>query len=83
MGLLISIEVAAYTSTLSALINWGGSFIINDIYRPLGSPTPRARREIWVSRLTTLVLFVAASVVAILFVKHMDELVHVHQSRRW
>ena len=29
------------------------------------------RREIWVSRITTLLLFVAASVVAILFVKQM------------
>jgi len=71
VGLLISIEVAAYTSTLSALINWGGSFIINDIYRPL-DPNASARREIWVSRLTTLILFIAASIVAILYVKRMD-----------
>ena len=70
VGLLISVEVAAYTSTLSALINWGGSFVINDIYRPL-DPQATVKREIWVSRLTTLVLFVAASVVAILFVKQM------------
>jgi solute:Na+ symporter, SSS family len=71
VGLLISIEVAAYTSTLSALINWGGSFIINDIYRPL-DPNASPRREIWISRLTTLILFVAASVVAILYVKQME-----------
>jgi SSS family solute:Na+ symporter len=71
VGLLIAIEVAAYTSTLSALINWGGSFIINDIYRPW-DPQASARREIWVSRLTTLVLFIAASVVAVLYVKHME-----------
>lgn len=70
VGLLIAVEVAAYTSTLSALINWGSSFVINDLYRPL-DPKATVRREIWVSRLTTLVLFVAASVVAILFVKHM------------
>jgi solute:Na+ symporter, SSS family len=55
---------------LSALINWGGSFVINDIYRPL-DPHASVKREIWVSRLTTLLLFVAASVVAVLFVKHM------------
>jgi Na+/proline symporter len=72
VGLLIAIEVAAYTSTLSALINWGGSFIINDIYRPL-DPHASVKREIWVSRLTTLILFVAASVVAILYVKAMDK----------
>ena len=62
--------MAAYTSTLSALINWGGSFVINDLYRPL-DPQASVKREIWVSRFTTLFLFFAASVVAILFVKQM------------
>jgi solute:Na+ symporter, SSS family len=71
VGLLVSIEVAAYTSTLSASINWGSSFIINDIYRPL-DPHASPKREIWVSRLTTLILFLAASTVAILWVHKMD-----------
>ena len=70
VGLLIAVEVAAYTSTLSALINWGGSFVINDLYRPL-DPKATVHREIWVSRFTTLILFIAASAVAILFVKQM------------
>ena len=69
-GLLIAVEVAAYTSTLSALINWGGSFVINDLYRPL-DPHATPQREIWVSRVTTLVLFLSASAVAVLFVKQM------------
>ena len=70
VGLLVAVEVAAYTSTLSALINWGSGFVINDLYRPL-DPKATVSREIWVSRLTTLILFVAASAVAILFVKQM------------
>jgi len=69
-GLLIAVEVAAYTSTLSALINWGSSFVINDLYRPF-APDASVRRQIWVSRATTLVLFLASSVVALLFVKQM------------
>lgn len=69
-GLLVSVEVAAYTSTLSALLNWGCSFIINDIYRPL-APLASPKREVLVSRVTTLLLFVSAGVVAILFVKQM------------
>jgi Na+/proline symporter len=70
VGLLLAVEVAAYTSTLAALINWGGSFVINDLYRPM-YPRATVRHEIWVSRITTLLLFVAASVVAILFVKQL------------
>lgn len=69
-GLLVAIEAAAYTSTLSALLNWGGSFVINDIYRPL-CPASTIRREIWVSRLTTLALFIGAAIVAVLCVKQM------------
>lgn len=70
VGLLVAVEVAAYTSTLSALVNWGSSFVINDLYRPLALHASE-RHELWVSRLTTLILFIAASVVAILFVKQM------------
>jgi hypothetical protein len=70
VGLLVAVEVAAYTSTLSALINWGGSFVINDLLRSR-APHITVQREIWLSRLTTLVLFVAASIVALLFVKQM------------
>lgn len=70
LGLLLAVEVAAYTSTLSALINWGGSFVVNDIYRPL-APQASVRQEVWVSRITTLLLFVAASVVALLYVNQM------------
>ncbi|MDO4588018.1 MAG: hypothetical protein Q4C95_12115 [Planctomycetia bacterium] len=70
VGLLISVEIAAYVSTLSALINWGSSFIINDIYRDIVKK-PTAKQEIFISRITTLVLFIAASVIALLFVKKM------------
>jgi SSS family solute:Na+ symporter len=70
IGLLIAVEVAAYTSTLSALINWGGSFVMNDLYRPLHQ-NATAEQEILISRLTTIALFAAAGAVAILFVKQM------------
>jgi SSS family solute:Na+ symporter len=70
VGLLVAVEVAAYTSTLSALLNWGGSFVINDLYRPL-YPKATFENDIWVSRCTTIVLFVAAAGVAMLFVKQM------------
>lgn len=69
-GLLIAVEVAAYMSTLSAILNWGSSFMVNDIYRPL-DPFASERRQILVSRVTALILFLAAGAVAVLYVKHM------------
>ncbi len=38
VGLLVAAETAAYMSTLSSLINWGGSFVVNDLL-------PRPRRQ--------------------------------------
>jgi SSS family solute:Na+ symporter len=68
IGLLVAAEVAAYMSTLSSLINWGGSFVVNDL---MPARFSAARDKIWVSRLTTLLLFVFAAVVTVLFVDNM------------
>ncbi len=70
IGVLVASEAAAFMSTLSSLINWGSSLVINDFYRPL-RPADPPRRQVLVSRLTTLVLFVVAAVVAVLFVEGM------------
>jgi Na+/proline symporter len=70
VGILVGTEVLAFMSTLSALINWGSSFIVNDIYREYW-PARSEKQEVTISRLTTLVLFIIASIVAILFVDDM------------
>jgi Na+/proline symporter len=69
-GLLVATEVAAYMSTLSALINWGSSFIVNDFYKEL-KPDLNRKQEVRISRWTTLILFVVASAIAVLFVDDM------------
>jgi SSS family solute:Na+ symporter len=70
VGLLVATEVAAYMSTLSALINWGSSFIVNDFFKEL-KPDLGRKQEIKISRITTLVLFIVASLIAVLFVDDM------------
>jgi solute:Na+ symporter, SSS family len=69
-GLLVATEVAAYMSTLSALINWGSSFIVNDFYKEL-KPEISKKQEINISRITTLILFIVAALIAIIFVDDM------------
>jgi Na+/proline symporter len=69
-GVLVAAEAAAFMSTLSALINWGSSFVINDFYRPL-KPHASRQNQILVSRLTTLCLFILAAFVAVSYVKGM------------
>ncbi|MEW6746957.1 MAG: hypothetical protein AB1486_29830 [Planctomycetota bacterium] len=67
-GLLVAAEAAAYMSTLSSLINWGGSFVVNDL---LPETPGNPRRQIWISRLTTAVLFLLAAIVTVLYVDNM------------
>ncbi len=68
IGLLVAAEVAAFMGSLSSLINWGGSFVVNDLL-----PARLAEKDgkIWVSRLTSLALFLFAATVTILFVDNM------------
>ncbi len=69
-GLLLAVEMVAFMSTLSSLINWGGSFVVNDFYKK-NKPTASKKEEIWASRFTTLVIFILAGIVAVLWVEGM------------
>jgi Na+/proline symporter len=68
IGLLVAAEVAAFMGSLSSLINWGGSFVVNDL---MPARLSGAGEKVWVSRLTSLALFLFAAVVTILFVDDM------------
>lgn len=72
-GLLVAAFFAAYMSTIATQLNWGTSYIINDLYRRFISPardfvTPAAaeRNTIFVSRITTLMIMVVSLVVTAL-----------------
>lgn len=67
VGLLVAAEAAAFMSALSSLINWGSSFVVNDLI-----PSQKShKRQILISRLTTLLLFILAAGVTVLFVDNM------------
>jgi len=68
VGMLVAAEAAAYMSTLSSLINWGSSFVVNDL---LPQSRSDSRREVLVSRATTIVLFLLAALVTVYYVKNM------------
>lgn len=70
VGVLFATEAACFMSTLSSLINWGSSLMINDFYRA-ARPQATPAEQVVASRLTTLALFVFAAGVSLLFVKEM------------
>ncbi len=57
-GMLLVAFIAAYMSTISTQLNWGASYLVNDIYKRFVSPNANNKKLISISRITTLVLMV-------------------------
>ncbi|MCH8904897.1 MAG: sodium:proline symporter, partial [Bacteroidetes bacterium] len=55
-GLLLAAFFAAYMSTISTQLNWGASYIVNDLYKPFIAKEASEKRLVLVSRITTLAL---------------------------
>lgn len=70
VGLLIASEAAAFMSTLSALINWGSSFLVNDFYKDW-FPNSNSKKQIMISRFIGMIIFILAAVLAIYCVDDM------------
>ncbi|HEU5042044.1 MAG TPA: sodium:solute symporter family protein, partial [Gemmatimonadales bacterium] len=62
-GLLLAAFAAAYMSTISTHLNWGASYLVNDVYLRFLRPTAGPRAQIMASRVATAVLMVLSLVV--------------------
>lgn len=65
-GLLVTGMLAAFASTLDTHLNWGSSYLTNDLWARFGAPrllgrAPSPRSLVWVARLGTLLLVLAAA----------------------
>jgi Na+/proline symporter len=68
LGLLVAGIFAAYMSTISTQMNWGASYIVNDLYRPFLLPGKTERHYVWIGRAGSLLIFALSLVVAYFFV---------------
>ncbi|MDQ3136029.1 MAG: Na+:solute symporter [Gemmatimonadota bacterium] len=62
-GLLLAAFAAAYMSTISTHLNWGASYLVNDVYVRFIKPDASPRAQVLASRGATLVLMVSSLVV--------------------
>ena len=62
-GLLLAAFFAAYMSTLSTQLNWGASYLVNDVYRRFWVPDREERHYAHAGRLATVLMMVVAAVV--------------------
>src|SRR5690606_6681239 len=64
LGLVVASLIAAFMSTVSTQINWGASYIANDLYRRFLRPDAPQRELVWVGRIASVALVVMAGWVA-------------------
>ena len=65
LGLVVASLAAAYMSTISTHLNWGASYIVDDVYRRFIAPDREERDYVLVARLSTVVLIVLSSAVGL------------------
>jgi SSS family transporter len=69
MGLLVAGVFAAYMSTISTLMNWGASYIVNDLYKPFVRSTESERHYVRIGRIGSVVIFALSLAVAYYYVQ--------------
>lgn len=65
LGLVIASLIAAFMSTISTHLNWGSSYVVNDLYQRFYEPDASEKRLVLVGRVATAVLMLLAAWVAI------------------
>lgn len=69
-GLILAAFFAAFMSTVSTHLNWGSSYLVNDLYRRFFEREKSERHYVGIARVLTVVLVLLASLVAM----HMDSI---------
>jgi len=63
-GLMIAAFAAAYMSTIGTELNWGASYLVNDLYRRFLARGRSERHYVTVSQLATMILMVLSATVS-------------------
>ena len=65
LGLVVASLAAAYMSTISTHLNWGASYIVDDVYKRFMAPDRSERHYVSVARVSTVGLIILAGVVSL------------------
>ena len=61
LGIMVAGLLAAYVSTIATHLNWGTSYLVNDLYRRFLAPGLEERHYVFMGRLVTAMLMVIAA----------------------
>ena len=65
LGLVVASLAAAYMSTISTHLNWGASYIVDDVYKRFMVPDRSERHYVSVARVSTVGLIILAGIVSL------------------
>jgi solute:Na+ symporter, SSS family len=71
-GLLVATFAAAYMSTIGTHLNWGASYLVNDVYLRFIKPGASDRARVIASRVATVVLMLL-SLVVMAYLKSVEQ----------
>ena len=72
LGLVLASLISAYMSTISSQLNWGSSYIVYDFYQTQINPQASEKRLVAVGRLSTILLMVLSTLLALLLQNAMQ-----------
>ena len=76
-GIMVASLLAAFMSTLDTHMNWGSSYLVNDIYRPYLAPDRSPKHYVAVARLSMLLLVLVAILLATLLSGVLDAVKYI------
>ena len=75
IGIVLTSLIAAFMSTISTQLNWGSSYIVNDLYARFLKPNSSEKEKVLVGRISTVVLMIFAGLLS----KYMSDAQEVFQ----
>ena len=72
LGLMVAGLLAAYVSTISTHLNWGTSYLVHDFYRRFVRPAETERHYVFIGRVATALLMLAAALFTLILESARD-----------
>ncbi|MEM8493926.1 MAG: sodium:solute symporter family protein [Planctomycetota bacterium] len=71
-GIMVAAMLAAFMSTIDTHLNWGASYLVNDLYQPFIKKDGDAKHYVLASRVSMVVLMIAAVIVTTMLTGILD-----------
>jgi hypothetical protein len=65
LGLVVASLIAAFMSTISTHLNWGSSYVVNDVYKRFINPNASEKKLVLTGRISTFILMVLSCLLAL------------------